>query len=195
MAQAEVHAVHVQRNGPALRAAQMIAHEAGLKLQLLHGEVAPRLAALAEDPLVLAVAVGAHRRPYGSTVGSLLRATTTPVAVVPPATVPRRELDCIVAPVDDCASTTRRLWNGSQLARAAGIEFVTVPEHDRAAWFEQHEADMIALAWSRGPGRGHTRFIRNVLQHANVPVLLLPITESGQPGASELLPGAGGALD
>lgn len=43
------------------------------------------------------------------------------------------------------------------------------------------EADLIVLSWSQTMDAGHAAVVRNVLVHAQVPVLLLPVTASPQP--------------
>lgn len=65
---------------------------------------------------------------------------------------------------------------------AARIELRTGPPGSRVAEVcAEQRADLVVLSWSQDASPGHAAVIREVLGHASIPVLLLPIAQGNDP--------------
>lgn len=92
--------------------------------------------------------------------------------VFTPATMPR---------VLDHPGRDLQLLGGEFLARyfpnATRVELRTgVVGSEVAALARDEDADLIVLSWSQDASAGHAAVVRDVLSHATVPVLLVPVT-------------------
>ena len=150
-----VEAVHVTGERRSAREAGVAAHANGVRVHHRQGDVVSQLLEALASPRVFGAVMGARTfiagpRPAGSTALEVLRATSKPVAFVPPDVassggfVPRR----LLVPVDGSAAVSGAIFDmEGHIRLEANVEMVVLyvldgltpamvdhPEHDLSDW-------------------------------------------------------------
>src|SRR5215213_784015 len=129
---ATVEAVHVSdEEGLTARGA---ADALGVLLHVLPGDPLQRIAALALDPDIVAIVIGAHaypraREPAGHTALAVCYCTDKPVVLVTPDAEPPHSVERVVVGMEGTPRQARRLERAIELA-AADLDIVVVHVDD-----------------------------------------------------------------
>lgn len=209
------------------RNARSAAAAAGMPLREVTGDIVTQLLAVAREPDVVALVVGARSRPVGTRPAGhvaleLMARVNKPLVVVPPHAHPPDRVQRLLVPLDGTTETALALEPVLELAAHAEIEIVVLhvsdetsipyfsdqPQHETAAFSDEFlarycdrardharlelrvgvpadqvlevtaglAADLVALGWSQRLESGHARVVRRFVEHAAVPVILMPLS-------------------
>lgn len=109
------------------------------------------------------------------------------------------KVELVVLHVFTAATAPRVLDRPGRDLELLGDEFLSrhCPYASRIVWrtgpvgsrvtetYGEDDADLVVLSWSQDSSVGHAAVVRHVLGTSTIPVLLLPVAPSGNPGAED----------